>query len=492
MKSKRLISILLLLVMLLSLLPVQAFATSEVITTVVENGLELTLYSDGTLTAAKTDKENDDGWFDRYLVTRIVIEDGVTEIPAYAFQDCTGAAEISMPDSVKTIGDYAFSWCNNVSCLDLPSNLQTIGANAFRNMYELQSIVFPSKVKSIGDEAFAGCSINKIYFEGNAPTISATAFKDVHKNWSDPAAAYYPKGNSTWTSGKRAQYGGNLKWRSISKPDEPEIFSTGYYSSGKPIIYWEGIPGTEFYTIYRSTKISSGYKKIASVEPYDEKGGYCYFEDETAKAGTRYYYKIKATVTGSSKYSSGYSNVVDRCCDLPMPQIQLSNTNSTGKVKLTWDKIKGAQKYYIYRGTNLSNMKKVATTTKNYYTDNEASIGKDYYYAVQAVHAKSSANSAYTEIQWGARVLPCPNVTAKISSGKPRLSWEKISGATKYTVYRARTKNGEYDKIKTITSTAFTDSSAKAGVTYYYKVIAIHKTGANSMFSSPDKAKVPK
>ena len=58
------------------------------------------------------------------------------------------------------------------------------------------------------------------------------------------------------------------------------------------------------------------------------------------------------------------------------------------------------------------------------------------------------------------------------SSGKPQLSWEKISGASKYTVYRATSENGKYKKLGTTKNGTYTDTSAKAGTVYFYKVVA--------------------
>lgn len=52
----------------------------------------------------------------------------------------------------------------------------------------------------------------------------------------------------------------------------------------------------------------------------------------------------------------------------------------------------------------------------------------------------------------------------------------------KYEVYRATSKDGNYSKYYTTTSTSYTNSSAKAGTTYYYKLIAVY--GASSYCNS--------
>ena len=44
-------------------------------------------------------------------IQKIVIEDGVEEISANAFKDCTALEQLIIPASVKTIGDFAFAFC---------------------------------------------------------------------------------------------------------------------------------------------------------------------------------------------------------------------------------------------------------------------------------------------------------------------------------------------------------------------------------------------
>ena len=49
---------------------------------------------------------------------------------------------------------------------------------------------------------------------------------------------------------------------------------------------------------------------------------------------------------------------------------------------------------------------------------------------------------------------------------------------------------GTYSLVKTTTSTSYTNTGAKSGVTYYYKVIAVHsKSAANSAYSLVDSIK---
>ena len=66
------------------------------------------------------------------------------------------------------------------------------------------------------------------------------------------------------------------------------------------------------------------------------------------------------------------------------------------------------------------------------------------------------------------------------SAGKPKLTWEKISGAVKYQVYRSTEKDGTYKLMLTTTNTSYVNTSAEKGKTYYYKVKAVASKSAES------------
>ena len=69
---------------------------------------------------------------------------------------------------------------------------------------------------------------------------------------------------------------------------------------GKPMLSWKEVEGATEYQIYRSTKKSSGYKKVDTVEDT------VYFDSDAAK-GKTYYYKVMAV----SEFASGtYSSYV--------------------------------------------------------------------------------------------------------------------------------------------------------------------------------------
>ena len=79
-----------------------------------------------------------------------------------------------------------------------------------------------------------------------------------------------------------------------------------------------------------------------------------------------------------------------------------------------------------------------------------------------------------------------PSVTGgNDSQGRPTLKWKAVSGAAKYEVYRARSKDGDYIKYATVTGTSYTNTSyIENGNTYYYKVRALDANGTAGAWSS--------
>jgi len=74
------------------------------------------------------------------------------------------------------------------------------------------------------------------------------------------------------------------------------------------------------------------------------------------------------------------------------------------------------------------------------------------------------------------------NVKAKKKSNKKaKVTWQKVDGAKKYTVYRATKKNGKYKSIGTTKGGSYTDKTVKKGKKYYYKVVA---NGSEKLFNS--------
>ncbi|MCH5296109.1 MAG: leucine-rich repeat protein [Ruminococcus sp.] len=90
----------------------------------------------------------------------ITIPDSVTEIEEYAFESCTSLVSVVIPDSVVDIGEYAFYGCESLTDVTISNNVDEIGWGAFVECHKLKSVTIPCNVGYIGDYAF-GYIINE-------------------------------------------------------------------------------------------------------------------------------------------------------------------------------------------------------------------------------------------------------------------------------------------------------------------------------------------
>ncbi len=235
-------------------------------------------------------------------------------------------------------------------------------------------------------------------------------------------------------------------------------------SAGKPYLTWTGVTGATKYEVYYSTNGTSFTKLIATTGRT--------LTHSSAKAGTTYYYKVRAiNATTNGAFSAVKS--VSVVASLTAPTLTVTK-NSAGKPYLTWTGVTGATKYEVYSSTDGKTFTKLIATTGKVLTHTSAKAGTTYYYKVRAINA--TTNGAFSTVKSAAANLSAPTLTVtKNSSGKPYLSWTAVSGATKYEVYFSA--DGEtFTKLIATTGKVLTHSSAKAGATYYYKVRAINDT----------------
>ena len=178
------------------------------------------------------------------------------------------------------------------------------------------------------------------------------------------------------------------------------------------------------------------------------------------------------------------------------PTVTMTYSDS-GKPKLTWNAVSGATSYRVFRsesrGTGYSLL---GTTTATSYTNTGAAVGKTYYYRVKAVN--SVGTSGHSNIVSGkakTAAPAAPSVTAGNSStGKPKLTWNAVSGATSYRVFRSESRGTGYSLLGTTSSTSYVNTGAAAGKIYYYRVKAVNSVGTSgysNIVSGKAKAAAP-
>lgn len=200
-KLMRLLAAVLALTMLCEMLPLAAFAQSDIgqaVTAAVqgieeENSLSGSCgenatwefdYSTGRLTISGTGAMEDYSFYDNapwyehmYYINRVVIQKGITSIGKNAFGDCEYLTGVTIPEGVESIGDYAFWDCKRLRRITIPDGVTHIGRGAFDNCVRLVDITLPESATSIGEGAFEDCdAIENIALPSGMTSIAAHTF----------------------------------------------------------------------------------------------------------------------------------------------------------------------------------------------------------------------------------------------------------------------------------------------------------------------------
>ena len=109
-------------------------------------------------------------------VTKVVLNDGITSIGDYAFQNNT-IKDFSIPNYVETLGKYAFYNCKNLQDMFIPNSVTAIGAYTFYGCNGITKLSISENVTTIGNYAFYGCSsLNKLNIPNKTESIGSHAF----------------------------------------------------------------------------------------------------------------------------------------------------------------------------------------------------------------------------------------------------------------------------------------------------------------------------
>ena len=113
-----------------------------------------TLFAGGIIPAMRSGVEI---YVDGAPVTDLVIPEGVTEIPDYAFRTWSTLVSVTIPSSVTRIGECAFEGCSSLQEISIPGTVKTVGMLAFNYCSSLERIILEEGVETVDVGAFYGC-----------------------------------------------------------------------------------------------------------------------------------------------------------------------------------------------------------------------------------------------------------------------------------------------------------------------------------------------
>ena len=351
---------------------------------------------------------------------------------------------------------------------------KTVGGQNFYGNYssvlpvttDIKLVSISSATVKVSDQTFTGSALT--------PLVSVTLNGSTLTKGTDYTVSYSNNtsiGTATVTVTGIGNYTGKVTaYFNIVAPTIGAISSinctTKDTNSAK--ISWNAASNATSYKLYRATSQNGTYSLIAITYSTS-------YTDYSLSPNTTYYYKVRGykTVGGQDFYGS-YSSVLPVTTDIELVSIssatvKVSDQTYTGSAltPLVSVTLNGTT---LTRGTDytvsFSNNTEIGTATVTV-----TGIGK---YTGQA--------KGYFEI-----VAPTLNAVRGLyfegsDTDSIEISWDYVQGATKYQVYRATNKYGDYELVSDTYDTEFTDTGLEANTTYYYKVRAYKVINSNIFY----------
>lgn len=274
------------------------------------------------------------------------------------------------------------------------------------------------------------------------------------------------------------------------KADMPANLQTKALNYKTIQVSWSSVDNADGYMVYRRTETGS-WKKIA-----DQVTDISY-KDQKAVTGRVYYYTVRAySYTWGGKTVSSYDKdgVIGKA-KLGKVKIAATDSENYTTIRVTWNKVSGANGYRVYRSASKDGKyTAIGSTAKNSavtFLDKKAATGTTYYYKVRAyrnVNDKKVYGSSSTAVK-GKAILSVPALSVGSTSKTAVLEWSKVKGADGYQVYASASKNGKYIRIKATKGTGMTEEKLATGKTRYYKVRAYRKVNGKTVYGSFSKVK---
>lgn len=175
-----------------------------------------------------------------------------------------------------------------------------------------------------------------------------------------------------------------------------------------------------------------------------------------------------------------------------------AETVGTASVNLTWSQNPNVSGYEIYRkddsiSSSYDKIIDIKDSSNTFYNDTQIVAGTRYYYQIRPYvyandkyyYGEFSAASTFTQIDDVSEITVTARTSTSIS-----ISWERVTNATAYTIYRKDSENDSYTAIANISdweNSAYIDTGLTVGKNYYYKVEAFVSFNGESYYSTPSE-----
>ena len=395
------------------------------------------------------------------------------EIGNNAFEECSSVKNVTFNDSLNTIGESAFANCSSVEKVDLPESVSSLGTYAFAGCEGVKSVTLSSKLNYVNDGVFSGCnSLESVYLPDNISEIGANSFADC-------------------TNLENIRFGKNLIHIDSYAFSGCSSLKSIEFPAGLQYIWSKAFIDC---TNLSSVKLNSGLKQISDYAFYNclnlKKVRIPSSDTYLCDYSLGYYgkndnnYKIPdfIIVGDINSCAQRYANnngfkFEEYKVNLSTPQIT-SLKNTTGGVKLQWNKVNGAYGYRLYYRPASGGWKRFKDTTATSFTDSSVVPNKTETYTIRCIDKNGNTISVFNSNGWTIKYVPVAPTISKLenTSGGIKLTWNKIAGVYGYRLYY-RPASGGWKRFKDTTATTYTDTAVKSGRTETYTIRCIDKNG---------------
>lgn len=225
----------------------------------------------------------------------------------------------------------------------------------------------------------------------------------------------------------------------ITKPTKVKNAAVEKNTASEISLTWSAVTRADGYYIYRYNKTKEKYEVVGTSKTTS-------YTDTAVTSGTSYKYKIKA-YAGIAENIGAYSDLV-RTGTLPA-QVKITKIkNGEEKVRLTWDKVTGADGYRVYlatgAGLEYKQISEIEGKSNVNYVAEGLTTQETYYFKVSAY---KSIASVVTE---GALSVTMEHQVEKISktstAAKLYSSWTKFKKSNAYKNYKQFSSNVKSSK----------------------------------------------
>ncbi len=249
------------------------------------------------------------------------------------------------------------------------------------------------------------------------------------------------------------------------KPATPVIKSVAVGTKGVAVT-WNAVDGATSYTVYRRL-VGGKWENLGAVTTTK-------YTDKKVVSGKSYQYTVRARNAAGLCDSYKASETVKFFAT----PANIAAANATSSIKVTWDAVKGASVYRVYRklvGDDAWTY--IGNTKTNSFVDKNVTGADNYAYTVKAGDGK--VYSSYDKTGATLVRLEVPKLT-KATSSKDGITVtiNHVDGAKGYDIYRKSGNSGwvRIARVNSTRSTGYLDKSTKKGVTYTYTIKAFNGT----------------